>query len=957
MNIRYSKVTSLMLALIMILSTVGTVVFAAPSYYDNLEAANGSVALDGTNPGTVTVSVVGTADMDVYAIQGSWDTAETEGSGKLQLTGITSSLMTFTGMNYVDTSTGNVMWSDDTFSAPAVVADGTEFLSATYSVAADTPAGTYTVRFCTEVLTATDYNSYLTLTYYTATVTVTRPAAHVCSGTFVKGQAATCTVDGWNDYYSCTCGKFYEDQGCTNRIADLAAWKTGDGKITAAHAYGTLVDQNNGTHTSTTLVDGMKAHYFCDVCDTYFTEGKVATTKEALTIKNVHSYTTQNGYKAAEGHANTCSCGAKDTVTPHTPGAPATETTDQVCTVCDFIIVPKTGHIHKNNLTPVAETPAGCTVDGNKAYYECSCGKYFEDDSAVNEIADLAAWKAKGGNGYVKEKGHSFNTKVSDQLASKATCQAPATYYVECDNCTEVTTEKALKKDDVLDPANHTSDKIVYKNATTTTHDEHYKCCDALKTAGVAHTYGASTHTCVCGAENHTHAKYASDKNGHWSVCSCGKVLSASAAHDNDGELCEICGYVYHTCGGQNMSSFNKPADACDPAKNVKYYICSCGKIYSDADGKNQVTFASHVTQIISGVNPTCARPGCTSSVRCIVCGETVIAPIYIPALEHKWSDWVVTDPAEEGKDGTETRTCDLCKKQETRVIPALDHVHTLVKVAAQEATCEVEGNIEYWYCKNCDWIEVAGGVASNRQAVKTPAAHKLVKVEAKEATCEENGNIEYWYCSACDWIEVEGGVASNRLAVQTPAAHKLVNVPAKAASCTENGNIEYWYCENCDWIEVAGGVASNRLAVQTPAAHKLVKVDAKASTCFEMGNIEYWYCENCVWVEVAGGVASNKLAVMLPLAHVVEHVEAKAATATETGNIEYWYCKDCGYAWLDEACTKNTNLKAVILPATGETTDPVNPGTGDNAIFFAVALVAVAVAGVAVISFKKKED
>ena len=95
----------------------------------------------------------------------------------------------------------------------------------------------------------------------------------------------------------------------------------------------------------------------------------------------------------------------------------------------------------------------------------------------------------------------------------------------------------------------------------------------------------------------------------------------------------------------------------------------------------------------------------------------------------------------------------------------------------------------------------------------------------------------------------------------------------------------------------------------------------------------------------------------MLPLAHVVEHVEAKAATATETGNIEYWYCKDCGYAWLDEACTKNTNLKAVILPATGENTDPESPKTGDNAIFFAVALVAVAVAGVAVVSFKKREN
>ena len=50
-------------------------------------------------------------------------------------------------------------------------------------------------------------------------------------------------------------------------------------------------------------------------------------------------------------------------------------------------------------------------------------------------------------------------------------------------------------------------------------------------------------------------------------------------------------------------------------------------------------------------------------------------------------------------------------------------------------------------------------------------------------------------------------------------------------------------------------------------------------------------------------------------------YVAAKDATCTENGNIAYWYCETCGQAWLDEACTLNTNLKAVVLPATGEHT------------------------------------
>ncbi|MBQ7088630.1 MAG: hypothetical protein IJN04_03215, partial [Clostridia bacterium] len=50
-------------------------------------------------------------------------------------------------------------------------------------------------------------------------------------------------------------------------------------------------------------------------------------------------------------------------------------------------------------------------------------------------------------------------------------------------------------------------------------------------------------------------------------------------------------------------------------------------------------------------------------------------------------------------------------------------------------------------------------------------------------------------------------------------------------------------------------------------------------------------------------------------VSHNVIHVEAKDATCTEMGNIEYWYCDACGAAWLDEACTQNTNLMSVKLP------------------------------------------
>ncbi len=50
----------------------------------------------------------------------------------------------------------------------------------------------------------------------------------------VAGQAATTSADGWKDYYECKnkgCTALWSDAEGKNPIADLATWKTGDGKI------------------------------------------------------------------------------------------------------------------------------------------------------------------------------------------------------------------------------------------------------------------------------------------------------------------------------------------------------------------------------------------------------------------------------------------------------------------------------------------------------------------------------------------------------------------------------------------------------------------------------------------------------------------------------------------------------------------------------------------------------
>ena len=227
--------------------------------------------------------------------------------------------------------------------------------------------------------------------------------AHTCSIEPVDKVWPDCENGGKEAYYKCEgCGKFFEDAAGTTEIANIETW----GNLPKnGHDYGTLKAAQPEIHTATELKAGVAAHYFCDECDTYFTEGKVATTLDALTgAVPTHNYANVNGYKGEDGHADTCACGAKDTVVAHTPNIAApTENDDQICSVCEYVIAPKLVHIHQNNLTKVPAQDADCENDGNIEYYTCTCGKWFADATASVEITDKDSVVIKGGHKYGTE--------------------------------------------------------------------------------------------------------------------------------------------------------------------------------------------------------------------------------------------------------------------------------------------------------------------------------------------------------------------------------------------------------------------------------------------------------------------------------------------------------------------------------------------------------------------------
>ena len=366
-------------------------------------------------------------------------------------------------------------------------------------------------------------------------------------------------------------------------------------------------------------------------------------------------------------------------------------------------------------------------------------------------------------------------------------------------------------------------------------------------------------------------------------------------------------------CKHENLVHVEAVTPDCETEGNVEHWYCPDCEIWWLDQELTLITNAlsvklpiTHSLKHVAAKEPTCFEDGNIEYWYCELCGFA----------------WL---------DEYQTKNTNL-----KAVVLPMAH-DGLTHVEAKEPTYEAEGNIEYWYCADCGyaWLDAEGTQNTNLKAVILPklteepeeedCKHENVEyVAAVAPTCFTNGNIEHWSCPDCGyaWLDAELMRNTNQKAVILPMAHaELTHEEAKEPTCFEDGNIEYWYCEACGyaWLDAEGTQNTNLKAVTLPMAHaELTHVAAKEPTCFEDGNIEYWYCEACgyAWLDAAGTKSTNLKAVILPMAHAeLTHVEAQSATCAETGNIEHWVCPDCGYAWLDAAGTKSTNLKAVTLP------------------------------------------
>ena len=383
-------------------------------------------------------------------------------------------------------------------------------------------------------------------------------------------------------------------------------------------------------------------------------------------------------------------------------GGNATCTNKAICEACGVEYGDPLGH-NKMYFDYVPET---CTTDGHLPYYYCDrCDKYFgrETDSLDTELNVFI----------IPATGHDM-TKVD---AVPASCEADGNIeYYKCGYCGKFFSDADGKNEITA------ADTVI---------------------AAAGHRYLTS---------------WTFDSDSHWHKCEvCGSAdtiephVSSGEATETAAETCTICGYEIAPMLGHihadNLMPVSAVKPTCTKDGNIDYYVCSCGRLFADADGKNEITAADTVIAATGHHYLTSWTFDSSSHWHeCDVCGSA-------DKIEPHVSSGNATETAAE--------TCTICGYE---IAPMLEHIHAshLMPVYAVKPTCTKEGNIDYYVC-SCGRLFAdsnAEATLSEADIVIPAAGHGATEIRNRvEPTETANGYTGDEYCTVCNELVKRGTV------------------------------------------------------------------------------------------------------------------------------------------------------------------------------------------------------
>lgn len=410
------------------------------------------------------------------------------------------------------------------------------------------------------------------------------------SNTYIHTEAANCQqhVEYW---YGC--------ERCGISAEGIDDTKHYSGTVTGEHSFTKKVedDAHYVAGTGSDCLSVKKYYYNCEYCD------EIGTATWNSDEKGPHTWMTDWTPDGADGHYHKCSaCGEKKDIESHHPDRPAaTETEDQRCVECGYLMQEALGHTH--HTAKVDRKEATCTADGNKQYYKCECGEWFEDATANVTIADHSSV-------VLPATGHDYSVKNSDAAHKRSTaadCRETDTYWYTCAN-----------------DASHNAKDDAAAN------DKWY----ASETAG-SHVFDTT--------------KWVDRGNdGHAHKCQYHDAYDATTAHtpdreeatENDPVKCTACGHIITPALGHthDLGKVEAKPATCTEDGNSEYYKCSgCGKLFADANGTTEITAentvvraSGHDYQWVTDKAATATETG-SKHEECTVCHDKKAA-VEIPA-------------------------------------------------------------------------------------------------------------------------------------------------------------------------------------------------------------------------------------------------------------------------------------------------------------------------------------
>lgn len=396
---------------------------------------------------------------------------------------------------------------------------------------------------------------------------------------------------------------------------------------------------------------GWIEHYICSGCGQRFADanGTEPRTEQQVLI-------------AAEGH----NWMDWSTVKPATETEPGEQI--RYCRVSydhfETRVIPAAGHVHQ--LSYVKPVAASCTEQGSKGYYVCNggdhpCGRYFSDAQGTEEIDSSAA--------ILPALGHVW--------------QDPE--YVWAEDYSSLTASRTCARDHSHIQMEIRTDPAVYR-------DREAGCVEDGIVRYVAafaqdSPFTAQTAQVILPALGHVRGEGTIDAH---STCEIPGRMSVYCERCNAGLDSVALPLVDHNWGEPIYTW------AADNSTVTATHICGYNNEHTETE-----TVAAHRAEVAA----TCESDGVSmwysDDFKNLDFTLQEKDKVITPALGHDWSEWTITQRATEAANGLETRTCQRqgCGKQETRVIPASNHVHSMTHTPAVAATCEESGNIEYWVC------------------------------------------------------------------------------------------------------------------------------------------------------------------------------------------------------------------------------------------------------------------